>query len=284
MANKIDMFRNDYYFLSNMYPCDVVYGGVLYTCAEAAFQAAKCPARAKEFVGLDGKAAKRLGRKVPLRPDWDGQRLRVMREILAAKFGQNPGLDSKLAATGDAELVEGNTWNDRFWGVCDGTGENHLGKLLMERRSSPKNFPRASAEKGMARLQELWAARKDGTATITVPLPARGVAFDLAPVFPAGADEGRIGNAIWVSVYGPLVANAIEDAPAGVADRLANYDNVLRDHDRDLAFCLRHARRHAGKPFQSQEFSIYSDWYKSLIGIRPAHWDSLEKILTGLED
>lgn len=30
---------------------------------------------------------------------------------------------------------EGNTWGDKFWGVCDGEGENHLGKLLMEVRA-----------------------------------------------------------------------------------------------------------------------------------------------------
>lgn len=38
-------------------------------------------------------------------------------------------------ATDDAELVEGNTWGDRYWGVVDGVGENRLGKLLMERRA-----------------------------------------------------------------------------------------------------------------------------------------------------
>jgi predicted NAD-dependent protein-ADP-ribosyltransferase YbiA (DUF1768 family) len=40
-----------------------------------------------------------------------------------------------LKATGDEELVEGNWWNDTFWGVCNGVGENNLGKLLMKIRA-----------------------------------------------------------------------------------------------------------------------------------------------------
>jgi predicted NAD-dependent protein-ADP-ribosyltransferase YbiA (DUF1768 family) len=55
-----------------------------------------------------------------------------MRRILVIKF-QNPELKAKLIATGDAQLVEGNTWGDLFWGVDTtmGVGSNQLGKLLM---------------------------------------------------------------------------------------------------------------------------------------------------------
>ena len=31
--------------------------------------------------------------------------------------------------------IEGNTWNDTFWGVCNGQGQNWLGKILMLVRS-----------------------------------------------------------------------------------------------------------------------------------------------------
>ena len=34
------------------------------------------------------------------------------------------------------ELVEGNTWGDKVWGVCDGVGENNLGKTLMRIRDA----------------------------------------------------------------------------------------------------------------------------------------------------
>jgi predicted NAD-dependent protein-ADP-ribosyltransferase YbiA (DUF1768 family) len=58
-----------------------------------------------------------------------------MREILIAKFSQNEDIKGKLLATGDTELIEGNTWGDTFWGVCRGEGTNWLGKLLMEVRT-----------------------------------------------------------------------------------------------------------------------------------------------------
>jgi len=39
-----------------------------------------------------------------------------MRAVLAAKFS-DPDLRARLVATGSAELVEENTWGDRFWAV-----------------------------------------------------------------------------------------------------------------------------------------------------------------------
>jgi predicted NAD-dependent protein-ADP-ribosyltransferase YbiA (DUF1768 family) len=50
------------------------------------------------------------------------------------KFSRNPELRVKLLNTGDLQLVEGNYWGDTFWGVCNGKGENHLGKILMRVR------------------------------------------------------------------------------------------------------------------------------------------------------
>ena len=134
-------FRDSYAFLSNMYPSPIVMterttGKLLhFTCAEAAFQAAKCPERAREFENLTGPQAKKLGRQVSLRADWDTKRIAYMRCILKAKFTQNPELAKALRATGDIVLVEDNTWGDKFWGVCKGVGENNLGKLLMEIRA-----------------------------------------------------------------------------------------------------------------------------------------------------
>lgn len=276
--DKITSFRGEHEFLSNMYPCDVVYNGTLYANAEAAFQAAKCFARAREFVGLDGKAAKRLGRKVELSPDWEDVKIRVMKEVLVAKFGQNLDLYEKLHATGAAELVEGNTWNDTFWGVCNGKGENHLGKILESLRTKTLAFPRVSARRSMERLQELWDARTGDTFAITIPF--YGVAFEAAPAFENGADDKRVENALWISLHGPSVANAIEDDPLKVADRLADFTNVMLNHDEDLSRCLRYARSQKGKPVGSYAFTLYSDWYKSLMGDRPHDWDDLEKALT----
>ena len=132
----IDSFRGEYDYLSNFYSCPVEYDGLTYQNTEAAFQAAKCVDRneREKFVSLSPGQAKRLGRKVDLREDWAAVKIDVMREVLICKFSQNPGLREKLIATGDVELIEGNHWNDRFWGVCRGKGQNHLGKLLMKLR------------------------------------------------------------------------------------------------------------------------------------------------------
>ena len=61
----------------------------------------------------------------------------VMEEVLRAKFAQNQNLLQKLLATGEALLVEGNDWQDTFWGfdVNLGYGVNMLGQLLMRLRA-----------------------------------------------------------------------------------------------------------------------------------------------------
>ena len=136
---KINNFRNEYDFLSNFYEAPVEYQGILYLNNEAAFQAQKCMTdeEKKAFAGLPANKAKRLGRQVQLRPDWEIVKAGIMEEIVRAKFAQNEELAYRLLATGDAELEEGNTWNDTFWGthLKTGKGENHLGKILMKVRA-----------------------------------------------------------------------------------------------------------------------------------------------------
>lgn len=131
-------FKGPYYFLSNMYPVKIsmVISGraITFDNAEAAFQAGKCPDRADQFTNIDGYKAKSLGRHVPLRPDWEQVKLDWMYKVLCAKFEQNPQIADKLAGTGNEVLVEHNTWNDIYWGVCGSTGANHLGRLLMRVR------------------------------------------------------------------------------------------------------------------------------------------------------
>lgn len=76
-------------------------------------------------------AAKRMGRKVVMRPDWDTVKFDIMLDLVRRKFLGHPDLREMLLATGDEQLIEGNYWGDRVWGVCDGTGENWLGRHLM---------------------------------------------------------------------------------------------------------------------------------------------------------
>lgn len=134
--SAITAFRDEYWFLSNMFPQDVTVAGMKFKCAEAAFQALKCAnlSDIQYLMRCGGPTAKRYGRTVPLVPNWETQRVDAMREVLASKFSED-GLALKLLATDTAELIEGNTWGDTFWGVCNGVGENMLGKLLMERRA-----------------------------------------------------------------------------------------------------------------------------------------------------
>lgn len=149
MSNEpITRFRLAYDFLSNFYPTTVIIDGIEYLSSEAAFQAYKCKdiEDRQQFTKISADESKRLGRKVELRNDWDRVKLDVMRRVVRAKFEQHPNLAQYLLDTGDADLIEGNTWHDVYWGVDlkTGEGENHLGKILMALRQEfrENGFPK----------------------------------------------------------------------------------------------------------------------------------------------
>lgn len=136
-AKPITEFRGPHRFLSNFWPVSVEYHGITYPSAEHAYQASKAlhsRDAAKIALAATAGAAKLLGRVVELRPGWDAEKVRIMYEILYAKFTQNKELRDRLVNTGNRPLVEGNTWGDTFWGMCDGQGQNQLGRLLMSLR------------------------------------------------------------------------------------------------------------------------------------------------------
>jgi ribA/ribD-fused uncharacterized protein len=137
MNKTIDSFRGDYFFLSNFFECSVTYKNLTYTNNEAAFQAQKCVSDSEriQFTKLNPSEAKKLGRKVTLRKDWESVKIKIMEEIVRAKFVQNPELAQKLIATGNAYLEEGNTWGDKVWGTVNGSGANNLGIILMKVRN-----------------------------------------------------------------------------------------------------------------------------------------------------
>lgn len=128
--NVIDSFEGEYGWLSNFY---VEPDG---SHVEVEYQQAKCGPRAEcMFRGLTPGQAKRLGQKLDIYwMDWDTRRLEVMEFFVRRKFQDNPDLAEKLLATGDAVLIEGNDWGDKFWGQVDGVGENQLGRILMKVR------------------------------------------------------------------------------------------------------------------------------------------------------
>ena len=133
-VRKIIQFRGEYRFLSNSYYSSIAVDGEAYPTVEHAYQAAKCTTpveRARVRNCNTPGDAKRLGKRVVLRSDWDDIKIRIMHELLRLKFKRGTDLAARLLATGDVELIEGNDWGDTFWGVCRGHGSNHLGKLLM---------------------------------------------------------------------------------------------------------------------------------------------------------
>jgi N-glycosidase YbiA len=134
--DSINSFTNEYRFLSNFWPCDIHYESMLYPSVEHAYQAAKTldiKKRCEISILPTPGQAKRAGKKVVLRPDWEKVKLSIMEELIQQKF-ENDDLRKKLQETFPKDLIEGNTWGDIYWGVCDGKGENHLGKLLMNLR------------------------------------------------------------------------------------------------------------------------------------------------------
>jgi ribA/ribD-fused uncharacterized protein len=147
----ITSFSGDHRFLSNFWPARVYQEYCVpgvnqpmtqFPTVEHAYQAAKCFWLA-DFYKIARAAspgiAKRMSRTVAIRADWDAVKLDIMRELLVQKFMTGvdaPELGAMLKATGDADLIEGNTWGDRFWGQSPvGKGENHLGRILVDIRS-----------------------------------------------------------------------------------------------------------------------------------------------------
>lgn len=132
-------FQGAFRWLSNFAECKINFNGYVFNSVEHAYQAAKC-ARHEDiikFVDIEPGHAKRLGRKIIVRSDWENVKIPIMRELLVQKFLLNYHYGDMLLFTGNRHIQEGNRWNDKFWGVCLKTnkGENNLGRLIMELRT-----------------------------------------------------------------------------------------------------------------------------------------------------
>lgn len=130
-------FTGDYAFLSNFYPSPIMFNGLIFPTAEHFYQAQKTLdfEEAKKIIEAKTPGeAKRLGQNVTLRENWETSKEYYMSGTIGLKFGQNINLLVKLLDTGEHYLEETNTWGDKYWGVCDGEGENKLGELLMSFR------------------------------------------------------------------------------------------------------------------------------------------------------
>ena len=138
MGTVINQFQGEYRFLSNFWPCKIPYLEHLYPSVENAYQAAKCnsPEDRAQFITISAGEAKRLGRRIQIKDDWDDIKLDVMEFLVTRKFLRYTSLMDKLKETGSAEIVEGNYWGDSYWGVDlkTNSGRNELGKILMRIR------------------------------------------------------------------------------------------------------------------------------------------------------
>ena len=142
IPNMIDRFTGEYRFLSNFYPSPLFIDGMRFPTVEHAFQASKTSNTAdRQRIALARSPgrAKSIGRKVRLRKDWEAVKVGVMKRCVELKFLNDEELADRLLQTGNARLIEGNTWNDTFWGVSGGRGKNHLGRILMQVRAQILN-------------------------------------------------------------------------------------------------------------------------------------------------
>jgi len=146
--NEITSFSKQFNWLSNFYPVKVVYDDVEYPTVEHAYVAAKTVDLDHRYIIRECGSpaiAKKLGKHLDLRFGWNDMKLIVMTKLLVQKFNpvgtpEQQNLSKKLIATGNAILIEGNIWGDCFWGVCNGRGDNWLGKILMQIRDNINGY------------------------------------------------------------------------------------------------------------------------------------------------
>lgn len=144
---------------SNLYKRPIEFEGKIYPTSEHAYQAGKAikPAVRDWILSAPTPALAAMaahGLYVwDVVPNWATIKFDRMRAVLRAKFDQHPDLRELLLSTGEARLVEVGTVNNavnRLWGEVGGKGENMLGVMLMELRtsyaaSSSKSGPKRKA-------------------------------------------------------------------------------------------------------------------------------------------
>lgn len=227
----ITSFQGENRYLSNFYPARTVHDGIVFPCSENAFQAAKrgTLAEREAFQPLEPGAAKRKGHEKPAPPTWEQDKRLTMFHIVNDKFGEYT-LWNRLVATRGSKLIEGNTWNDRYWGAVNGVGDNWLGRILMYIRDRPpvvlvcggreynnmskvdevlSQIPRPfvirhGAARGADTLAELWAMH----AGVPVePYPAPWRLYETSRTASGKNIAGAIRNA--AMIRGPRIARCI---------------------------------------------------------------------------
>lgn len=138
--NPINYFRGEYGWLSNFRKVDISINGITYSSIEHAWLSFR--ADDEEWKRLcsdeeyEAKHLKKISKHFPLPQTFMDNRDDIMKSLLIQKYTQEP-FKTKLLETGKREIIEGNYWNDTYWGVDlkTGIGENNLGKYIMEIRT-----------------------------------------------------------------------------------------------------------------------------------------------------
>lgn len=134
MSSEILGFSGEYRFLSNFYLIDIEISGITFKSSEHYYMYEKTTdenLRKKILEASTGAIAKKIGKTIRLRTDWEEKyKNQSMIFGLKKKFSL-PEMRDKLLSTGDAYIEETNTWGDVYWGVFHGTGKNMLGRMLM---------------------------------------------------------------------------------------------------------------------------------------------------------
>jgi ribA/ribD-fused uncharacterized protein len=143
--NTISIFKGNYSFLSNFFQLKtpILHNDIFYPTVEHFYQAMKSLSILERMTISNlphAGTAKKYGRSIYLRSDWEEAKVSVMRFGLLLKFATNHELKIELLNTCESILVEGNYWHDNTWGNCicpkciNIEGQNLLGYLLMEVR------------------------------------------------------------------------------------------------------------------------------------------------------
>lgn len=129
----ISGFKDEHRWLSNFW----IHDSVRQLSVEHHYQAAKTTNYEDWLLVMAAPTAgqaKKLGKLVTIRPDWEDIKFIIMEQFTREKYATNRSLREKLIETRGSLLIEENHWGDTVWGVCNGVGENRLGKILMKVR------------------------------------------------------------------------------------------------------------------------------------------------------
>jgi hypothetical protein len=118
-VERLTLFEGEHAFLSNDSPATVHLDGQAFPSVALAYNAAK-------------ELHDRL--RPGMQREWDDKRPSLMRRLLRSKFA-HPQLRQALLATGEKHLSHTAEGSDPYWHAPGGTGENTLGRLLMELRA-----------------------------------------------------------------------------------------------------------------------------------------------------